>query len=133
MDLIKAFGAVNRTILRTTLYKVGLPVQTILQIRRGHRKTKLQAKYNRQYGENKQQRRSLPRISYKRTTLHNIPTRHDGRLHRNRLPRKIPYRVTNRRDGKSKLNTLLQKINNQDQTHTPNKTKKKKKTKTTNI
>ena len=52
MDLSKAFGAVNRTILWNTLYKQGVPVQAILHIRRGHNKTILQAKHNKQYGGN---------------------------------------------------------------------------------
>jgi len=51
-DLSKAFGAVNRTILWNTLYKQGVPVQAILHIRRGHNKTILQAKHNKQYGGN---------------------------------------------------------------------------------
>ena len=51
MVLIKSFGAVNRTILRAELYKEGIPVQTILHIRRGRNRTTLQAQYNKQYGE----------------------------------------------------------------------------------
>ena len=37
MGLSMAFGAINRTILRMTLYKKGLPGETIKHIRRGHR------------------------------------------------------------------------------------------------
>jgi len=51
MDLSKAFGDVNRTILWNTLYKQGVPIQTILNIKRGHNKTILQAKHNKQYGK----------------------------------------------------------------------------------
>ena len=51
MDLSKAFDTVNRTILWTSLYKAGLPIQTILHIRRGHIDTTLQAKHNKQYGD----------------------------------------------------------------------------------
>jgi len=39
MDLSKAFGAVNRTILWTALYKEGIPEKTILHIRRGRSRT----------------------------------------------------------------------------------------------
>jgi len=49
MDLSKAFDAVNRTILWTSLYKKGIQIQTIPHIRRGHMNTTLQAKHNKQY------------------------------------------------------------------------------------
>ena len=45
MDLSKAFGAINRTLLWTTLYKKGLPEEMIKQIRRGHIGTRLAPKY----------------------------------------------------------------------------------------
>ena len=81
MDLSKAFDTVNRTILWTSLYKAGLPIQLILHIRRGHIETTLQAKHNKLYGGgNQQQHRSFPRLSHKRVTLYNLPTRYDGRL-----------------------------------------------------
>ena len=51
MDLTKAFDAVNRTILWNTLYKQGVPIQTILHIRRGSNRAILQAKHNKQYGQ----------------------------------------------------------------------------------
>jgi len=47
MDLIKAFGTINRTILRNTLYKKCPLIQTILRIRRGRNNTTLQAKHKR--------------------------------------------------------------------------------------
>jgi len=62
MGLSKAFDTVNRTILWASLYKAGIPIQAILHIRRGHTNTTLQSKYNKQYGKNKQQHRSFPRV-----------------------------------------------------------------------
>jgi len=54
--LSKAFDTVNRTILWETLYEKGIPIQAILQIRRGHIETTLQEKHNKQYGEKNRQR-----------------------------------------------------------------------------
>merc|ERR1712105_7076 len=50
MDLTKAFGKVNRTILWTTLYKKGLPIDMITHIRRGHQNTQLLPKTKGKYG-----------------------------------------------------------------------------------
>jgi len=50
MYLSKAFDTVNRAILWNTLYKKGLPIKTILHIRRGRNQTILQAKHNKQNG-----------------------------------------------------------------------------------
>jgi len=49
--LTRAFGASNRTILRAVLYKQGLPIQNIPQLRRGREETLLQVKHNKQYGD----------------------------------------------------------------------------------
>ena len=51
MDLTKAFGEVNRTILRTALYKKGIPVEMITHIRRGHQNTRLTPKTKGRYGK----------------------------------------------------------------------------------
>ena len=51
MDLSKAFDAINRTLLWTTLYKKGLPEETINHIRRGHTGTRLAPKYKGRYGK----------------------------------------------------------------------------------
>ena len=51
MDLTKAFDKVNRTILWTTLYKKGLPIDMITHIRRGHQNTTLMPKTKGKYGE----------------------------------------------------------------------------------
>ena len=51
MDLSKAFGAINRTLLWTTLYKKGIPEEMIKHIRRGHTGTKLAPKYKGKYGK----------------------------------------------------------------------------------
>ena len=53
MDPPKAFGAINRTLLWTTLYKKGIPEETIRHIRRGHHGTRLAPKYRGRYGEAK--------------------------------------------------------------------------------
>jgi len=50
MDLSKAFDTVNRTVMWTTLYKKGIPIQTIQQIWRGRQNTQLMAKSHNQYG-----------------------------------------------------------------------------------
>ena len=51
MDLTKAFGKVNRTLLWTTLYKKGLPIEMINRIRRGHKNTTLAPKLKNKYGK----------------------------------------------------------------------------------
>ena len=50
MDLTKASGRVNRTILRATLYEIGLPGHMIAHIRRGHMNTQLPPKTKGKYG-----------------------------------------------------------------------------------
>ena len=50
MDLSKAFGAVNRSLMWASLYEKGLPVSPIQQIWRGHQNAKLMAKSHNQYG-----------------------------------------------------------------------------------
>jgi len=50
MDLSEAFDTINRTQLWTSLYKKGLPLENITQIRQGHQKTNLCAKHKGQYG-----------------------------------------------------------------------------------
>ena len=45
MDLAKAFGTINRTLLLATLYKKGLPAVMIKHIRRGNRGKKLSPTY----------------------------------------------------------------------------------------
>jgi len=47
----KAVGEVNRTLLRTTLYKKGIPLETIKRIRRGNKDTKLLPKTKNKYGK----------------------------------------------------------------------------------
>ena len=47
----KAFGAIRRTLLRTTLYKKGIPGEMIRRIRRGHQGTRLSPEYRGRYGE----------------------------------------------------------------------------------
>ena len=51
MDLSKAFGSINRTIRWATLYKKGLPEETIRHIRGGHTGTRLAPKYKGKYGK----------------------------------------------------------------------------------
>ena len=51
MDLPKAFGAINRAILWTTLYKKGIPEEMIKHIRRRHIGTRLAPKYKGRYGK----------------------------------------------------------------------------------
>jgi len=51
MDLSKAFDTINRTQLWTTLYKKGIPLETITHIRKGHQNTMLRAKHQGKYGE----------------------------------------------------------------------------------
>ena len=51
MDLSKAFGAISRTLLWTTLYKKDLSVDLTLHIRRGRKQTKLMAKTQGRYGK----------------------------------------------------------------------------------
>jgi len=50
MDLTKAFDTVNRTLLWTALYRKGLPLKMIQNIRNGHQNTTLMAKDKNQYG-----------------------------------------------------------------------------------
>ena len=50
MDLSKAFGAINRTLLWETLYKEGIPIDMIKHIRQGHQDTRLAPKYKEKYG-----------------------------------------------------------------------------------
>ena len=45
MGLSVSFGTINRTMLWATLYKKGIPEETIGHIRRGHRGTRLSPKY----------------------------------------------------------------------------------------
>ena len=45
MGISKAFGAINRTLLWTTLYKKGIPIDMTKHIRQGHQDTKLEPKY----------------------------------------------------------------------------------------
>ena len=51
MDLSKAFGTINRTLLWTTLYKKGIPEEMIRRVRRGHTGTRLAPKYKGRYGK----------------------------------------------------------------------------------
>ena len=44
MDLTKAFGAVNHTLLWAALYKTGIPNESILQLRQEHQNPTLQFK-----------------------------------------------------------------------------------------
>ena len=53
MDLSKAFGAIDRTLLWTTLCKKGLPVEMIRHIQRGRKGAKLSPKYRGRYAESK--------------------------------------------------------------------------------
>jgi len=54
MGLAKAFDAISRTQLWTTLYKKGIPVENITQIRQGRLKTTLCGKHRGRYGEEQQ-------------------------------------------------------------------------------
>ena len=54
MDLAKALGAINRTLLWATLYKKGVPEEMIRQIRGGHLGTRLAPKYRGRYRETKE-------------------------------------------------------------------------------
>ena len=51
MDLAKAFGKVNRKLLRATLYKKELPIEMITHIRRGHKNTALAPQLKNKYGK----------------------------------------------------------------------------------
>ena len=51
MDLSKAFDAINRAQPWTTLYKNGIPLETISHIRKGHQNTMLCAKHQGTYGK----------------------------------------------------------------------------------
>jgi len=84
MDLSKAFGAINRTQLWTTIYKKGIPMETISQIRKGRKNTMLSAEHQGTYGEDrKKQCRGLPRLGSKRHNVHNLPRGHDVGLRSN--------------------------------------------------
>ena len=50
MDISKAFGTIDRTLLWAALYKKGLPGEMIRHIRRGHQGTRLAPKYRGRYG-----------------------------------------------------------------------------------
>ena len=121
MGLSKAFGKVNRTILWTTLYKKGPPIQTIQHIRRRHNKTTLQAKYSQQYGSKIQNNvgvfqgaatSALLFIIYLQDMMEDYQAL-------NYLDH-IPYRATKQRNEQSKTNTLL----NTTQTEKQQKRKK---------
>ena len=110
MDLSKAFDAVNRTILRTSLYKAGIPIQTILHIRRGHTNTTLQSKYNKQYGGEINNNIGVSQGSAASALLFIIYLQDMmDDFHALNYLHKIPYRETKQRDEQSKINTLLTK------------------------
>ena len=50
MDLSVAFDCVNRKLMWATLYKTGVPIDTINHIRQGHQNTTLRCKDNIKYG-----------------------------------------------------------------------------------
>ena len=54
MDLSKAFDTIDRTLMRTTLYKKGLPEEMTQHIRRGHIGPRLSPKYKGRYGKLKE-------------------------------------------------------------------------------
>ena len=54
MGLPKAFGAINRKLLRATLYKKGIPEELVRRVGRGHQGTRLAPKYRGRYGESKE-------------------------------------------------------------------------------
>ena len=61
MDLSKSFDAINRTQLWTTLYKKGLLVETISQIKKGHQNTMLCAKHQGAYGRESKNMLEFPK------------------------------------------------------------------------
>ena len=50
MDLSKAFGAINRTLLWAKLFTKGIPLEMIVRIRRGSRRIQLKEKVRCEYG-----------------------------------------------------------------------------------
>ena len=73
MELSKAIGAINRTLLWATLYKKGLHGEMAKHIRRGHVGTRLAPKYKGKYGKLKENNigvfhgsaiRAIPSIIY---------------------------------------------------------------------
>ena len=110
MDLSKAFDTVNRTILWTALYKTGIPIQTILHIRRGHANTTLQSKYNKQYGKKIYNNIGVAQGSAVSALLFIIYLQDMmDDFHALNYLRKIPYSETNQRDEQTETNTLLAK------------------------
>ena len=84
MDLPKAFGAVDRTLLWETLEKKGRLIDIVLRIQRGRKHTQLMGKTQGQYGElvdSNWGRGGRPRISIGRHALHHLHRRYDGRLY----------------------------------------------------
>ena len=72
MGLAKAFGEVNRTLLRTTLYKKGSPIEMITHIRRGHKNTILAPKLRNKYGKRSENKvGGISTISNKCVNIHN--------------------------------------------------------------
>ena len=88
----KAFGAINKTLLWTTLYKKGIPVEMIIRIRRGHQRTKLAPKYKWGYGGLSWSNigRCISTIGHYRATSHNLHGRNDGWQRRNEPQTKSP-------------------------------------------
>jgi len=121
MDLTKAFGAVNRNILWTTLCEKGAPIQTILHVKRGHRKTTLQAKYNRTYGEKTENNIGVFQGSAISALLFTIYLQDTMEYPQaiNYLDN-IPYRATKQRSEKRIIKELINQIRTQEQSTTKN-------------
>ena len=74
MGLSRAFDAVKRTLLWTTIYKKGLPAHMIQHIRTGRRNIRLLAKTQGRYGKGVINNvGGIPRISHKRDPLYYLP------------------------------------------------------------
>ena len=92
MGLSEAFGTINSTLLWTTLYKKGIPIDMIKRIRPGHQDTKLANKIQRNiWSAIRKQHRSISRIRHKRPTFHNLHGRHDGRQRSTEQTTKPPH------------------------------------------
>ena len=112
LGLTKAFGAVNRAALWTSLYKTGLPTHKIPRLRRGRKNTKLQVKRNKQYGaEIDNNLCGCSRIRSKRAQLFSVCT--DGAMEDYQALSynwPIPYRTIKHRTEGHKTKTIRKDI-----------------------
>ena len=77
-DFSKAFDNIERDILWTVLYEVGLPINFIKMLKMGHEGNKLKPKCDGYIGQGgRNNNGGLPRKSTKHNALHNLRRTHD--------------------------------------------------------